>query len=117
MSVQAASRENVCNVEPRGPPGAAAALAPRGDRAAAEGPGTGRGQASPRRHRRRHRGGRSVHAVADLLHFVVELLRLVCVHVVPRPEDGLGRKAVRWPVIKTTAQVETLSSESEKGYM
>lgn len=32
----------------------------------------------------------SVHRVTDLLHFLVEVFRLICVHIMPCPENGYG---------------------------
>jgi hypothetical protein len=30
--------------------------------------------------------------VADLLDFLVEFFWLICIHIMPRPEDGLGKE-------------------------
>lgn len=34
----------------------------------------------------------SVYCVADLLDFLVEFFWLICIHIMPRPEDGLGKE-------------------------
>lgn len=63
----------------------------------------------------------SVHGVTDLLHFLVEVFRLICIHIMACSENGLGNQkrsgGQRVKAFKNAfTHLKTLSNETDNGY-